>query len=144
MSTSPLANGLACPNCGHINRDDAAFCAECGTRLENGADDAQATAAFIPASSGTTDPEATWHAPNDDPYRTQEFAPQTTVSEPEVTATNDWFAAPVTHTYVPAQESSRGLVLGVIATILILLVIGFFAWSTLASEGFRDSVTGIF
>jgi hypothetical protein len=35
-------------------------------------------------------------------------------------------------------------VLGWIAAVLILLVIGFFAWSSLLDPGTRDSITGIF
>jgi hypothetical protein len=42
------------------------------------------------------------------------------------------------------RESRRGFVLGLIAAFLIAIVIGFFVWSSVVSQGFRDSVTGLF
>jgi DNA-directed RNA polymerase subunit RPC12/RpoP len=149
MSTPVAATGQTCPNCGHRNSPGAAFCAECGTRLDASTTDTQATTAFSPVQAPDTesgDPAATWRAP-DDPYTTQEFTPETpvatTTTEHGSRASADWYPTPVVVRRT-APESRRGFVLGIIAAILILLMFGFYAWSTLASEGFRDSVTGIF
>lgn len=146
MSTTANGGGQTCPNCGYQNSEAAAYCAECGTRLESSNTDTQATTAFSPVDTtgtATSDPAATWGT-NDGAYETQEFAPQAPAGADHGSrATADWYPTPVP-VHRSAPESRRGFLLGVIAMILILLVIGFLAWSTLVSDGFRDSVTGIF
>jgi hypothetical protein len=51
---------------------------------------------------------------------------------------------PVSYGSMPAQESVRGAVLGWLAAILFLLIVGFFVWSSLFSDATRDRFTGWF
>jgi hypothetical protein len=51
---------------------------------------------------------------------------------------------PVSYGSMPAQESVRGAVLGWLAAILFLLIVGFFVWSSLLSDATRDRFTGWF
>jgi hypothetical protein len=52
--------------------------------------------------------------------------------------------APVSHGSMPPVESARGAVLGWLAAILFLLIVGFFVWSSLLSDATRDRLTGWF
>lgn len=134
-----------CPECGARNSGLSLFCAECGASLTNatteGATSDQTTTTFTPVA----EPAAS------DPYATQQFRPQTAPAQHTATdlppAQVGW-----AESIIPApgmgdtrdEIGARGMVLGWIAAILILLVIAFFAWSTVLSQGTRDSVIGIF
>lgn len=149
MTDTNASNSRICPNCGHANTSYSLFCAECGESLntaDNNDDSGQTTALFTPVTSGQGQPES-YAASPDDRYATAEFIPQsaatTTDTDPAMTG---WYASPGVPAYESAAEpeSRRGFWLGIIASILILLILAFFAWSTLATDNFRDTVTGIF
>jgi len=135
---------ITCPECGTLNRPGSMFCAECGSMLPHPDSDSGATASFTPIRSvddRTGDP---WEG--DDTGTTQIFTPRLETDDtgsgtgsvpPWPTPAGP--AAP----YIP-DPGRRGFVLGIVATILILLVFGFFLWSTVASDSFRDSITGLF
>lgn len=134
-----------CPECGARNSGLSLFCAECGASLTNARPDNaasdQTTTTFTPIADEASQ----------DPYATQQFRPQPAPSQQTATdlppARVGW-----AESIIPAPGmddgqddiGARGMVLGWIATILILLVIAFFAWSTLLGQGTRDSITGIF
>lgn len=134
-----------CPECGARNSGLSLFCAECGASLTNAATEGtasdQTTTTFTPVSEPAVS----------DPYATQQFRPQPAPAQQTETslppAQVGW-----AESIIPAPGmgetrddiGARGMVLGWIATILILLVIAFFAWSTLLGQGTRDSVIGIF
>lgn len=132
-----------CPECGTRNSGMSLFCAECGASLTAAAsapdDDSQTTITFRPTTG----------AAPDDPYSTQEFQPQSpyngtgTATHPAVDAPADG-TTDRTPRMTPEPESRRGLVLGWIAGILILLVIAWFGWTDLLDAGTRDSITGLF
>lgn len=135
-----------CPECGARNSGLSLFCAECGASLTNATTEPgpsdQTTTTFTPVSE-----------PSDsDPYATQQFRPQPATSSQQ-TATGlppaqvGWAESIIPAPGMNATHDdigSRGMVLGWIAAILILLVIAFFAWSSLLDQGTRDSVIGIF
>lgn len=134
-----------CPECGTRNSGLSLFCAECGASLTSAApatdNDTQTTITFRP----TTD------SPESDPYSTQQFQPQSTFGN---TATSTYSSASydpddstsigTASAYRPEPESRRGLVLGWIAAILILLVIAWLVWTSFLDPDTRDSITGLF
>ncbi len=135
-----------CPECGARNSGLSLFCAECGASLTNaaseGATSDQTTTTFTPVSE-----------PADaDPYATQQFRPQSTSGSQQTAIGLPPAQVGWAESIIPAPGisdtrddiGSRGMVLGWIAAILILLVIAVFAWSTLLDQGTRDSVIGIF
>jgi uncharacterized Zn finger protein (UPF0148 family) len=152
MSLNPAAGGQTCPNCGAPNSALSIFCAECGTSLSASRDEedqkhtGQTTVSFTPVSEHPDPAMATWESTRDT-QATQEFTPQS----PDMTVTghpasSEWEpedAYATTYMEEP-QERRRGFILGLIASILIAVVIGFFVWSSIVSQGFRDSVTGLF
>jgi hypothetical protein len=152
MSLNPATSGHICPNCGAPNSALSIFCAECGTGLNTNRDDddrenaGQTTLTFTPVSDEPDPAVATWESARDT-QATQEFTPQAqdAPGADEYTASGwqpqDTYGAPVIER---ARESRRGFVLGLIAAFLIAIVIGFFVWSSVVSQGFRDSVTGLF
>lgn len=138
-------SSITCPECGTLNRPSSVFCAECGAMLPHPDADADpnATASFMPVSTDEHDRE-TWDA--SDTQTTQIFTPRVEYDAPlpAPVAESPWTPSYTGHAnYVP-DPGRRGFVLGIIASILILIVFGFFLWSTVASEGFRDSITGLF
>lgn len=135
-----------CPDCGTRNRPGSAFCAECGAMLPHQDTDADATASFTPVTTDEHTGDAWDHHP-DDSQTTQLFTPRVEYGDTsaDTLTASPWsqvVAVPGT-TYVP-EPGRRGFVLGLIASALILFVFGFFLWSTVASEGFRDAITGLF
>lgn len=149
MSSNAASSPRLCPECGARNSGFSLFCAECGTSLNTAsrttADDDQTTTTFRPIPS---DPgQQTLHAePAQDAYITREFVPQAiSPSGTAVAPPIGWGEYEVDDPYPPVRtESRRGFVLGLIAATLIALVIAFFLWSTVADQGFRDAVTGLF
>lgn len=136
-----------CPECGTPNSGLSLFCSECGASLTgalshpaNDPDD-QATAAFRPV---TDEPVAS------DPYATQQFrvtaasSPQTTISDVSSASPAGVSATSGTSGSLRPDEGQRGLVLGWIAAILILLVIGYLGWTSFLDPDTRDSIIGIF
>lgn len=135
-----------CPECGTRNSGLSLFCSECGASLTNaateGSSDNQTTTTFSPITS----------PPSSDPYATQQFQPQS-ASPAQSTASSSPAAVPEwsnpaygagTSRYDADDIGSRGLVLGWIAGVLILLVIGYLGWTSFLDEGTRDSIIGIF
>jgi len=154
MSTPGVSDARICPQCGKRNSGLSLFCAECGTPLMDDAvwsrpsDATQATAAFSPAQ---------------DPGATTAFAPQPSTQpaarDLDTTREHAWEppgAAPAWTSPAAAiepaspmvayepPESRRGFILGVIASILIAVVIGFVIWASLLDAGTRDTITGWF
>jgi hypothetical protein len=136
-----------CPECGSPNSGLSLFCSECGASLSaspgpvSGDADGQTTTTFR-----TVDDDVAAH----DPYATQSFRVSPATSQ-QITASGSTSADTTWSSTTPAPAatlrddlSRRGLVLGWIAALLILLVIAFFAWSSLLDPGTRDSITGIF
>lgn len=143
MSAEPAPGSITCPNCGTGNRSGSVFCAECGTLLPHADDDTQATASFTPVTDTRDQAEEAWDI--DDAQTTQVFTPRATPDHPESNGAPVWSTPmPGSAPYIVPEGGRRGFVLGVIASILILLVFGFFLWSTVVSQGFRDTITGIF
>lgn len=152
MNDQSTPAGQVCPNCGATNSPLSIFCAECGASLDGSDTDidhenvGQATVSFNPVSDQSDRKPAEWDRLADS-QTTQLFTPQ----HADVIAAGD----PLTSAWEPNEEyptsymqrpreSRRGFVLGLIATLLIVVVIGFFIWSSVVSEGFRDSVIGFF
>jgi hypothetical protein len=132
-----------CPECGTRNSGLSLFCAECGASLTHavvdGADDSQTTATYRPLPA---------KEPSSDPYATQQFTPQA-IAAIQPSGTNGdghtrSVSSAITSEYVPNTESRRGLVLGWIAGVLILLVIGYLGWTSFLDPDTRDSIIGIF
>lgn len=139
MGASPTPARI-CPECGTRNSGLSLFCSECGASLTNaateGATDSQTTSTFSPVTE----------QPAPDPYATQQFQPQQATSA-QPAASQDWVAptyADDTSRYGTTDIGSRGMVLGWIAGILILLVIGYLGWTSFLGEGTRDSIIGVF
>ena len=148
MSTPSISGTRTCPECGTQNSGLSLFCTECGTPLAEGpawsrpSDATQATAAIGP----TQDPEATTAIT---PVTATPAQPDTDDAWASPNATVTWSASapdPSAGTIAEAErpESRRGFVLGVIASILIAIVIGFVVWTSLFSEATRDMITGWF
>src|SRR5699024_6322356 len=141
MTGQESTETLVCPACGTTNRPGSVFCAQCGAILDRGDDDAQATAAFTPLPDQGDTARENMDAP--DAQMTQLFTPRAPIDAQRGAFT---WGSPRMDTTAPGvpQPAWRGFVLGTIATVLILIVFGFFLWSTVASDGFRDAVTGFF
>jgi hypothetical protein len=153
MATSESAvERPICPNCGHENIAGAVFCAQCGQSLNgdqpepsgSGNGDSQTTSVFEPVTNGGTmasdspwAPSAAGAAVATDPGQTSALP----VSEPyawERRAADA--AAPVaiaTH-----QESRRGFVLGLIATLIIATVLVLYWYWAWIGDSTRDSIEG--
>jgi hypothetical protein len=130
-----------CPECGTTNSGLSLFCSECGASLTNAttenAADSQTTTTFRPVTED---------AATSDPYTTQQFQPQARpASSGTETPGTAWIAPDATSAVGYRQEESRrGLVLGWIAGVLILLVIGYLGWTSFLDPDTRDSITGLF
>lgn len=140
-----------CPECGYPNGGISLFCAECGASLSDatvdGADN-QTTTAFTPVSTGQ---KTSSRGGAEDPNATAGFRPEPDTGTSNSKAawqhsTSAWQepvdTSPDSTFY--ETESRRGLVLGWIASLLIVLVVGFFIWSSILSQNVRDSFTGFF
>jgi hypothetical protein len=128
-----------CPDCGTRNSGLSLFCAECGASLTDAATesstDSQTTTTFTPVADSQPS----------DPYATQQFQPQVTGTDSPAAAP-PWVEpgyAPVTG-YTGDDIGSRGMVLGWIAGVLILLVIAYLSWTSFLDQATRDSIIGIF
>lgn len=150
MSLNTTSGARICPECGTRNSGLSLFCAECGASLNNARsadveEEGQTTTTFTPASYDGEQRAPTWNAAKGT-HETQEFTPQRPIAnEPDRNTAAGWdnLKHDAPYARVPA-ESRRGFVLGLLAGILIALVIGFFIWSTVADQAFRDAVTGLF
>lgn len=151
MSPTPSAGTQICPNCGASNSAFSIFCAECGTSLgtSRDADDrddtGQSTVTFAPVAQPDEPEPAAWTSANDT-QTTQEFTPQESTTDTTAEYASSWeqpesYGLAEAH---PSAQSRRGFILGIIACVLIAIVVGFFFWSSIVSEGFRDSITGLF
>lgn len=144
--SAPTTPARICPECGARNSGLSLFCAECGASLTNAATEStpsdQTTTTFTPVSEPA----------ESDSYETQQFRPQPVANDQQTATDRPAAQAGWTESIIPApgiddareEIGTRGMVLGWIATILILLVIAFFAWSSLLGQDTRDSVIGIF
>lgn len=135
-----------CPECGTRNSGLSLFCSECGASLTHAASenqaDSQTTTTFTPAAGNETP----------DPYATEQFRPQpspgpSTTNSGEPVARDVWSerhdSSPA-YDYPVREVGTRGMVLGWIAAILILLVVGFLGWTSFLDQDTRDSIIGIF
>jgi uncharacterized membrane protein YvbJ len=120
-----------CPECGTRNSGLSLFCSECGESLTNAAladSGNQTTSAFRPVHG----------MPADDADMTQAIPIQPSMTGvPEAAHISTWESRqPV--------ESRRGMVLGWIAGVLILLVIAWLGWTSFLDPGIRDDIIGLF
>ncbi len=150
MSLNTTSGARICPECGTRNSALSLFCAECGASLSSAGsvsadDNGQTTTTFTPRS-GDARQQAPEGIEATGAHTTQEFRPWTSLPEASSdNAATGWEEPRGVGAYERTPpESRRGFVLGLLAAILIALVIGFFLWSTVASQGFRDTVTGLF
>lgn len=150
MSLNTTSGARICPECGARNSGLSLFCAECGASLNNARsadmeEEGQTTTTFTPASQDDGHRAPAWNAAKG-ANETQEFTPQLSMADTpgrDTAASWDSLEQDAPYTRVPS-ESRRGFVLGLLAGILMALVIGFFLWSTVADQAFRDAVTGLF
>jgi hypothetical protein len=152
-----------CPACNARNTRFSLFCAECGTSLNGetvagetaafapltGRDDAQQTSAFEPASrdygtdAESADAEPAEQAPADRDYRPYwEQSTPTTQASDRVWSPVD-AAAPAIG-FQDAGQGKRGLVLGLFAAFLMLVVFLLWTWAALLDQGSRDSIRDFF
>lgn len=89
----------------------------------------QQTAAFTPVNSGSE-------------TQTTTIAPATPVPSPDFAAVPA--AQPAPYAYYPEPESIRGAVLGWLALVLMIVIVGAFLWSSVISDATRDRLTGFF
>lgn len=156
--SSMNADSMTCPECGTENSTQNLFCAECGASLSRAFSAQRETEATM-ATDGITQPftpapntsyQATptsYHAsPPAYQDTTSTMTDQYAVQPPPQAPRQDYpvYDDRPAPGYVPHQESIRGMILGWIATLLILAIIAFFAWSTLIDQSMRDRITGIF
>ncbi len=128
-----ITNTVTCPRCSEINDANDLFCKNCGESLANVALTIGQTATLTPV-------------PQQDMTQTTAVAPAVA---PQPVQPMQQYSYPVTETPVstgsmPPVESARGAVLGWLAALLFLLIVGFFVWSSLLSDATRDRFTGWF
>lgn len=115
-----------CPNCGANNSGDDLFCKDCGASLAT----SQQTAVFTPVDAASYT-QTTTIAP---------AAPPRSLPPSPMPV-----QVPPAHIPPIAPESSvRGAMLGWIAVLLMVLVIGAFVWINILSDIVRERVLGIF
>lgn len=127
-----------CTVCGHHNVSRAQFCSKCGQALNDGtthdsaADDpTQTTSVFVPVSPAPG--EASWSEPETQrttalPVRTAEWSPSpTTRSEPKARS---------------RERSPRGLLLGTLASLIIITVLGLYVYTAWLSPSLREDISG--
>lgn len=119
-----------CPDCGASNSADDLFCKDCGSSLAEADTVAEQTNSFTPVQQ-PMDTQTTAVAPAMAPQSEQQYS-------------YPWVDQPTSGGTMPQQESTRGAVLGWLAAILFLLIVGFFIWSTILSDATRDRFTGWF
>lgn len=118
-----------CPDCGAENDSNDLFCKDCGTSLAMVTGSSQQTAAFTPVNIGSET--------------------QTTTIAPAAAAPAQNYSAvpaaqPAQYGYYPEPESIRGAVLGWLALVLMIVIVGAFLWSSVTSDVTRDRITGFF
>lgn len=124
-----------CRECGHRNVSRAQFCAKCGQTLNDetahepmDVDLAQATSVFVPVSQPSS--EDSW----------AEAETQQTTALPVQTA--EWSPSPSALPPSARRESPRGLVLGILASMLIIAVLGIYVYAAWLTPSLRDQLTG--
>lgn len=123
-----------CEWCEHENVPGAKFCARCGQSLDDedaaeahgDEDQTQVTKAYRPI--GAASPEATWGEP--------EIEQTTALPIQDATWSEPPPPLPAPH----RQESPRGLVLGILATLLILAVLALYIYAAWLGEAARDDI----
>lgn len=130
MSDAPTKR---CPVCNASNPASALFCEECGSSIATVGAATQITGTMSPVD--TTDETVSVPIAVAPPTPAQSSAP--IYSAPIQSVSTEYG-------YVPQNESVRGAVLGWVAMVLMLLIVGFFVWSTLISDTLRDRLTGWF
>jgi hypothetical protein len=124
-----------CRECGRRNVSRAQFCARCGqtlndeTALESrDVDSTQATSVFVPVSQPL--PEDSW----------AQAETQQTTALPVQTA--EWSSSPPARSPSARRESPRGLLLGILASMLIIAVLGIYVYAAWLTPSLRDELTG--
>ena len=147
VAGAPAAARPICPECGHENIPDAAFCSRCGHSLNVDApsddvidvelSDSQATSTFQPVTSTVTPPMTSpWARPgamDDDPGQTGAL-PTSVRDEP--------IAAPPPMLFAREPQGPRGFLLGVLALLLILTVLATYVYVAWLGDSTRDTIDG--
>jgi len=163
MTATTAGSIRNCPACNARNTRFSLFCAECGTSLNGetvagetaafapltGRDDAQQTSAFEPASrdygtdAESADAEPAEQAPADRDYRPY-WEQSTPTAQASDRVWSPFDAAAPAIGFQDAGQGKRGLVLGLFAAFLMLVVFLLWIWAALLDQGSRDSIRDFF
>ncbi len=165
MTSASATTPRNCPVCGSRNSGLSLFCAECGAALNGSSEtdttafettrpeeSSQRTQAFAPSSSSPADSER-WQPPESTSTQalpssrnTGAFPWSQAVSEPSGAADGGWSSPVGTAAVRPSQpdEGIRGFVLGALAILLIVALLGLYLWAGVLSDNTRDTVSGWF
>ena len=136
---------ITCPVCDAPNMTRSLFCAECGTPLNPSAEDSTYTrpGATVADSQATAviPSSRSWSNPPEAPMP-RNASTSTTVAPAAGLSPAD----PNPYIYSPLQpaESRRGLWLGLIALILMLIILGMWIWGGVLAADTRSSVRDLF
>lgn len=159
MTSTSATSARNCPVCGSRNSGLSLFCAECGAALNGSSEsdtdtsafespsahhDSQNTQAFVPSPSDS----GRWQPPEPATSRRQVSAPESSQHprNPVPVGGAPWqdaHGADALHRTRP-DEGIRGFVLGLLATVLIVLILGLYLWTGVIGESTRDTVVGWF
>ncbi|HEV2129315.1 MAG TPA: zinc ribbon domain-containing protein [Thermomicrobiales bacterium] len=130
------ATPKTCPVCGHENVATARFCVKCGHAFadttaseEPDIDATQTTSIYVPI--GTSAPEPPWSEPEAE--RTTALPVRDAIWSPSPPAAS-------AHVPQPRKESLRGLVLGIIATMIIVAVLAYYVYAAWLSESLQNNI----
>lgn len=164
MTSASATSARNCPVCGSRNSGLSLFCAECGAALNGSSEtdttsfkttrsglDAQPTESFVPPSSPPEGDrwqasEGTFSAasPASRSANSLPWTPAAPVSTEQ--AGNAWTSSAGATAIHPARadEGIRGFVLGALAIVLIVALLGLYLWAGVLSESTRETVSGWF
>ena len=160
MTSSNTSSTRTCPVCDAPNNSVSLFCSECGASLDTpassdtssylaaDADEAQKTAAFVPATSsssakpGSTPAHATPGSSPDPIPASWESTRPATPSADRVWSAPDDGVLPLAPVRRPSNN--RGFVLGLIARLLVLAIFLLWTWASILSQDTRNSIQDLF
>ena len=134
-----------CSWCGNHNIPNARYCVRCGQALDHDEatasdhPDNETTGVFEPIGT-PSDPEATWANAEAEQTAALPTAPQLWGNPDDVPRTPESTGPPPSALPAPQPESARGLVLGVVASVLIAAVIGYYIYAAWISQSLRDDI----